>query len=547
MKCNWGKEGEMFSNKSILGMLILLTVALIIAACGPAATPETVTVPGATQIIEKEVTRVVEVTPTPSREQELTIAIGALPTTLMGDMTPSLMSQPVVSLMYESLLKYDEVSGEFKPLLAKSWELVEEDTWRFHLREDVFFHNGEPFDARSVKATMDFVMDPENKSYLRQFHSDLAEVTVVDDYTVDFRMDPPVGTFLYALDSTMMLPPEYLSESTIEEFGEAPVGTGPYKFKEWRRDDYVTLELADNYWGKQPAISTVTFLQRPEAAVRTAALKAGEVDIAYLIPPETVPTLLSEGFDVYTGYVGQVLTIWLDPRSPILADENVRKAILYAVDVEQIWNSIAGGYGRMGTCQVSGPDAFGYNPDLEPYPYDPEKAKELLAGAGYSGGLTIGASSPAGRYYRDKEVMQAVAGYLSQVGITLNVEYLESGAYIDKLMSRSFEPVWIIGQTYAGSDPALRVAGRLYWPEEGWTGEYDDPVWKEKWMDQHLTTDPDKRRPLIQDMWAYVCDQAYAIVLYQIPALYGIAPDVEGITFDSTYSMDLTNVVIGNH
>jgi peptide/nickel transport system substrate-binding protein len=193
---------------------------------------------------------------------------------------------------------------------------------------------------------------------------------------------------------------------------------------------------------------------------------------------------------------------------------------------------------------MGGPDGFGYNPDLEPYEYDPEKSRQLLAEAGYPNGFTITGSGTMGRYYRDREVMQAVVAYLADIGINLEVEYLESGIWIDRLLSATLEPIWDIGMTYAGRDPGVQLGSRLDWPEQNKKGEYDDPVFKEMWLDQHLTSDPDERLLKIQALHEYVCDQAYGIFIYQIPAIYGISPNVHGVTFGSSYDMDITNAYV---
>ena len=532
---------------TIFSMVILTMLA---TACAQ-PTPETIVEKVETTVevevpveVTKEVPVEVLVTPTPSMEHELTVALGSLPNTLTANLTPSLSAEAVMRQLFDTLLHYDEQTGEFVPYLAESWELIDGDTWRFHLRKDVVFHNGEPFDARSVKTTFDFIMDPDGQSTVRERLAELAEYTIVDDYTVDFRMDPPVGVFLYGFDRAQMLPPDYFAEVGPEAFADAPVGTGPYKFKEWRRDDFATLERFDDYWGPKSVVKTVTFLHRPEGVTRVAALEAGEVDVAYLLPPEDVPALLNKGFNIYSGYIGQALTVWLSPKAPPLRDQKVRQAIQYAVDVESIWRSIAGGYGRLLDCQMGGPDGFGYNPDLKPYPYDPDKARELLAEAGYPNGFTVTGTATMGRYYRDKEAMQAIVGYLADVGITLELEFLESGAWLDKLRAGNLEPVWDCGMTYAGRDPGMQLGTRLDWPEQNKTGEYDDAAFKEMWYTQHTTSDPETRRKLIQELHVYVCDQAYGIFLYQIPAIYGISPRVQGLEFGTSYNIELADAVV---
>jgi peptide/nickel transport system substrate-binding protein len=550
------RRTQMFWGKMKLSMLSLLVLVILAASCGPAQTPtpevikETVVVEQPvkeTVVAEIEVTKVVErvVTPTPAMEQELVIALHPLPPTLTGNLANSMKDDAVITLLYEPLLMYNEVEAELVPVLAESWELIDGDTWRFHLRKGVRFHNGEPFDARSVKASFDLFMDPEAGSGNLSKFSELAEVKIVDDYTVDFPMDPPVGPFLYGFDRAYMLPPEYLDEVGPVQFTDAPVGTGPYKFIEWEANSFVVLERNEEYWGPQPSIKTVEFVERAEAGVRLAALEAGEVDIAYLIPPEEVPPLLAKGFDVYSGYLSGVFTVWLNPnKAPELTDQRVRQAILHAIDNEGLWKSIAGGYGRLCQCQMGGPDAFGYNPDLEWYAYDPEKARQLLTEAGYPDGFTLKFEATMGRTFRDQELVQAVAAQLGEVGIDVEVEFLESGVWIDKLIAGELGPLWNIGMTYAGRDPGQQLGTRLLWPEKNKSGEYDDQTFKDMWWDTQTTLDREARGQKIQELHAYVCEQAYGLFLLQLPALHGLSPQVQGMEFRNDYTLDLLDVTV---
>ena len=178
---------------TIFSMVILTMLA---TACAQ-PTPETIVEKVETTVevevpveVTKEVPVEVLVTPTPSMEHELTVALGALPNTLTANLTPSLSAEAVMRQLFDTLLHYDEQTGEFVPYLAESWELIDGDTWRFHLRKDVVFHNGEPFDARSVKTTFDFIMDPDGQSTVRERLAELIDRVGMDEFRKAMDIEP---------------------------------------------------------------------------------------------------------------------------------------------------------------------------------------------------------------------------------------------------------------------------------------------------------------------------------------------------------------------
>ena len=253
-------------------------------------------------------------------------------------------------------------------------------------------------------------------------------VRVIDDYTLHFKLREPVDRWANAF-TFMPLPPAHLEEIGPAGYSEQPVGTGPYKFVEWERDNYIQLTRWDDYPGPKPVIKDIRIRHVPEAAVRVAGLRAGEFDLITAAPPENVPGLISEGFKIFVGDSTQSMYIGFNiyGRFEPMADVRVRQALLYAVDMDAMYETIAGGYGSRLQCQIVAPGGFGYNEDLVgKYDYDPEKARELLAEAGYADGLTIPGSVTNARYFRDRPLMDAIVSQWAQVGVTVDLAYLES-------------------------------------------------------------------------------------------------------------------------
>ena len=350
--------------------------------------------------------------------------VGALPANLVANVIPSLQSRITARLIYGQLAALNDVTGETEPGLAESYGFVpgSTDTVELKLKQGITFHNGEALDADGLLKSFELMMsetaevawayrgldryvDPDDR--IGTLHD---AVKVIDDYTLHFKLRLADDTWANAF-TYMPLPPGHLETVGPAGYSEAPVGTGPYKFVEWERDNFIQLTRWEDYPGPKPVIKNIRIVHRPEAAVRVSGLKASEFDLITAAPPENVPSLISDGFQIVVGDSTQSMYIGLNiyGRSEPLADKRVRHALLYAMDMDAIWETVAGGYGTRLQCQIVAPGRFGYNVDLVGrYDYDPDKAKELLAEAGFADGLTLPGSVTNARYFRDRPLMDAV-------------------------------------------------------------------------------------------------------------------------------------------
>jgi peptide/nickel transport system substrate-binding protein len=358
---------------------------------------------------------------------EIVIAIGGDPSTLDPQAADDGNERAVNDNIYETLLARDSKTMELVPSLAESWKEIDPSTWELKLRKGIKFHNGEPFNADAAAFSINRVIDPEFKSEQISFYSTIKEARVVDDNTIQVVTDGPDPTLPARLYWMKMVPPKY---ATDPNFGTKPVGTGPYKFVEWVRDDHVDLEANTDYWGTKPTIGKVRIRPIKEEVTRLAALKAGEVDLVRGLIPEYVNQVPKAVSTPGLEFPWLRLNTLVGP----LTDKRLRQAINYAINKDALAQSLYSGYAVPADGQILTPGHFGYNPDVKAYPYDPDKAKALIQEAGYAG-EEIEFIGEAGRWLKDKELIEAVAQQLRDAGFNIKVNIVEWSQWLDLLFA----------------------------------------------------------------------------------------------------------------
>ena len=334
--------------------------------------------------------------------------------------------------VYEALVTKD-ASGQFQPLLATSWSNPDPTIWEFKLRQGVKFHNGEAFDADAVKLTFDRALDPAFNSPYRSRIAVIKRVDIVDPFTVRFVTEAPYPTMLSTLFeasfAALIVPPRHVREGGPDALARRAIGTGPYRFAEWVKDERVVIEANPEYWGGAPKIRRIVWRPIPEARARIAELKSGGIDLGGDIPPEEIQGLSSGRTRVINVASDLLYFIGLDTLKPgPLQDKRVRQALNHAIDADAMQRSLLAGLGER--IAVTLPrSAFGYDDTIKPYAYDPARAKQLLAEAGYPNGFKIPLITRQGRYLKDKEVTQAAAGFLSRIGVEVELRFVEAGVW----------------------------------------------------------------------------------------------------------------------
>lgn len=379
----------------LAALAVIALVLLVVVACAPvgslppaptsapAATtaPQPTTAPAATTA--PEATTVPAATTAPTTGGSDTLRIGLDVDAGTGD--PALMRDTSAfrlrELVFDGLI---ELGPDFtpKPSLAESWENPDPTTWVFKLRPGVTFHDGSPLTAEDVKFTFERILDEKLASPSRAFFTPIKSIEAVDDLTVKFTLDQPYAPLLSYLIQPIV--PKAIVEKDAAAFANAPVGTGPYKFVEWKRGDTITFEANPDYWGGAPKTPNIQFKIVPDNSARVVALESGDLDLVQSpLSPQDVTRLQADGkFTVNRVPAAGYTYVNLNCADPILSDEKVRQALSYLVNRDDITASIYKGIGQVAKGPIP-PGMWAFSADLPEYTYDPEKAAALLDEAGW--------------------------------------------------------------------------------------------------------------------------------------------------------------------
>jgi peptide/nickel transport system substrate-binding protein len=429
----------------------------------------------------------------------------------------------VQNAMLDSLV-YHTPENETIPWLATSWESVDPLTWRISLREGVKFHNGEEFDAEAVAFTIDAYNTSEGEG--ASFYQYVDHTEIVDEHTIDIVTKEPYAVTPESLSLMFVLPPEYYAEEGPEGFAQHPIGTGPFVFEEWQMGTQIVVRANPDYWNGRPEIDEVVFKNAPEGSTRVAMLLTGEADIV-TDPPVEMLTQIEESPDAQVQWVPSLRKIFVEfyRAEPPFDDRQVRLAANYAVDKETLIQRILGGYGEVSS-GVFVKGFLGHNPDvLNSYDYDPDKARELLAEAGYSDGVTVDFWYPIGRYMKDREVAEAIAGMLDQVGIHCEMHGMDISSLVEKVHTQTLSGMHFFSALPLFLDPDMIF--RVQLSSEG-LNQY---AWTEKTDELGkagvTAVDPEERAEVYQEMEEYLVNEVVPwIFLYDQALLYGVRDGV---------------------
>ena len=471
----------------------------------------------------------------------LRIGIGVIPSNPDPAFDTTSNSMFAYNQMFDALAVADE-RGNMKPALATSWKVLDDKvTWQFKLRPGVKFHNGEEFDAATVKFNIERIGDPKVKSNWFARVAQVARVDVVDRHTVNVVTKRPWGILLKDLLVVYMVPPKYYQQVGLDGFSRAPVGTGPFKFKAYDKLSHITYAAAENSWRGAPKVAEVVFRRLPEAATRVAGLESGEIDAVVDVPVEDVDRLKAKGLQFKGVNIAgpNILILRTTVDSP-LKDKRVRQAMNYAVDKDAIVKHILRGYGRVLDGQLVGPDGYGYNPALKPYPHDPERAKKLLANAGHPNGFEIKFDGTEGRYPKDKEFEEAIVAQMAKVGIRLNLQIVDANVFIKNYVNGILGPVFVLAQQYL---PSMDLNQGL--PNYRSAASHKQLASREfdaLYEAQAGELDPEKRLKLLHQLAAWFHEEAPVVFLHQFQSVFGTHPSVKGFEPMANYSADLARV-----
>lgn len=341
----------------------------------------------------------------------------------------NLRSFDVYGNIFEGLVATDE-NGQVVPALAESWERIDDTAMRFKLREGVKFHDGNPVTAEDVKFSFERMI---NSKIVSTYVSFLESVEIEDENTVVLHCSEPYSQILITLTiPCCAIVPKALVEQDEEGFGKKPVGTGPYRFVEWKEAESITLTANEEYWGEPAKTKNVIMRVVPEGAQRTIMLETGEVDIAYDVLANDASRIEGDDKLNLLHQVGQkfaVVYFKADSAGPV-GNAKVRQAIEYAVNKEELMQAIISGYGQVGQLYAT-PNTFGYDSTRDKSEYSADKAKTLLAEAGYPDGFDLAIyTTEAQTYVETAQILQA---QLQEVGINATITTLEQNTLNQKV------------------------------------------------------------------------------------------------------------------
>ncbi|PYM19512.1 MAG: hypothetical protein DMD81_03655 [Candidatus Rokuibacteriota bacterium] len=440
---------------------------------------------------------------------------------------------PGYAQLYSSLQVYQNVfnkmvyvdeAGSFVPGLAKAWKQETDKTWLFDLVDNAVFHNGEPMTSADVVFTFNRLMDSKNKLPMRVFFSPVQGVEAVGKYQVRFHMDRPFGPFLAMLSQAT----EIVNEKALKEKDPKlfPIGTGPYRFAEWMKDDHVTLERWDKYFrpGK-PYLDKLVFYAPADDTVRLTGLQTGRYHWIQTVPPQRIPELeRARDMKASAGKPYFPFYLMLNSSRAPLADKRLRQAIAWAIDRTEIVKLVYyGSHTVTAEPAPEGPWATGVNahkggPDLA-------KAKQLLADAGMSHGLnlTYMVKSQVPVLVKTGEILRE---QLKRVGIALEVQPLESGQYFEGLVGKKFD---IAGAWWSVTvDPDM-----FYYPMQHSSSGWNFSGFKSEEADKRLdafrfTTSQAARKKMYPELVRWFQEEGSLVIFSNEIQRYWMKPNVNG-------------------
>ncbi|MFZ4451321.1 ABC transporter substrate-binding protein [Salibacterium aidingense] len=461
-----------------------------------------------------------------SEDDTLTIAVGVDMATFDIHDHNNTLTEAMHINMFNYLFMRNDEAGEIEPDLVEEYENTDDLTWNMTLKEGVTFHNGDELTAEDVQYTLERVIEDESLTEHSQYNQ-IDEINVIDDHEFEIVTHEPEPVLLNRLSriGSSILPKDYIEENGWDHFLEEPIGTGPFQFEEWNRDSEVIFSRYDDYFeGPVEDWEELVFQVIPETSTAVGELLTDGVDIVFDVPDNEWERIEgNEGTSMITGPSQRVGLLGLrHTESYPTSDPLVREAIDLAIDNEALVDHILGGAGVPTRTRVT-PGNFGANEELfDTYLYDPEKAEELLEEAGYGGEeLELTLHAPIDRYTKGEDITETVAAMLDEVGITVNVDFMEFNNFLSTRRAFENEDMFFaaFGNSLFDGDVALDVyrSGRAE-GELDYENEEVDRLLEEASTDMN----PESRKEKFERIQEIVAEERPHVFLYLQDNAYGV-------------------------
>ena len=457
------------------------------------------------------------------------VAIPTAPQTLDPHQTRVLADINLLKHFYDPLVLRDAKDPtKFLPVLAVSWKHLSAKVWRFTLRKGVKFSDGQEFDAATVKYNIDRVIGKlpsgQPPALILFQAGTLASARVVSKYVVDIVTNQPDALLLSRVAPIGMIP-NHSVDADPKALTAAVDGTGPFTLVRWDRNNEVVMKARPNYFRGRAAVGNVVFKTLPDASSRIASLRAGDVDIITGVPTDNIPEITRSGnakvVSVSSVALPSITFDTLGDFAP-LKSKKVRQAMNYAVNKRVIVNTILSGYGVL-TATVVPPYFVGFDRRLPVYPYNPAKAKQLLAEAGYPNGFSMTLMVPRGIFLAGELITQAIAQYLTAVGIRTQVQILDPAAFAQTTNTRhltapAFYAVW----NEINFNPISEFQVRITCSTKSFSW-YCNPAVDRLTRKALSTFDESKQAAIIKQIQRIIYDDAAMLYLFAYRTSFGIS------------------------
>ncbi|WP_175651833.1 ABC transporter substrate-binding protein [Pseudomonas sp. Marseille-P9899] len=411
-----------------------------------------------------------------------------------------------------------------QPSLALRWRNLEPTRWEFDLAPQARFANGEPLDAEAVVWNLNRVRDPATKSRIAPWFRQIASAHAEGPHTLVIVTDGAFPTLPAQLSMLFMLPPRWTAS---HDPAREVMPSGPYRIGSRQQGDVLTLVRNEQSWQSRPAFDQVRLHSLPDASARVSALLAGEVDWINAIPLSEVRRIQGSGRALagVSAPGTRSVFIKLNTLRPPLNDVRVRQALNYAIDKQGMTSALFDGQAAVSACQLLTPVYFGYNADLRAYPYDPAKARRLLAESGVAPGTRLRLEVPANTYLQGDEVTQVIASQLQAVGLDIELVQYDFSTWINRyLKAQKLGDMALLAYAW----PSLDADGVLSLLQSDSIYAY----YRDAKLDRLLAAgrsvlDEPTRRATYQEATAHLCEQAPVLYLYEQPFTYGASPRIQ--------------------